>query len=134
MQHSKLAMLIAVNEGFGTPGAIPTVRNNPGDLRHSPHSSHNVYDASGKRVGGDDIGVIDTVEHGWADLERQLGIYAAQGLTLLEMVNVYLGFAKDAPLDTSIVDGNNRVPYLRAICDGLGVPASTTVASAILLG
>ena len=131
---SKLALLIAHNEGFGVKGAIPTVRNNPGDLRHSPHSSHNIKDASGRFVGGDDVGVIDTVEHGWADLERQLGIYAAKGYTLLEMVSVYLGFPADAPLDTSIIDGNNRVPYLRTICDGIGVPASTKVASAILLG
>ena len=63
-----------------------------------------------------------------------LGIYAAKGYTLLEMVSVYLGFPADAPLDTSIIDGNNRVPYLRTICDGIGVPASTKVASAILLG
>lgn len=111
---SKLAQLIAHNEGFGIPGAIPTVRNNPGDLKHSPHSTHPPNDPDG-------IGHIDTVEHGWADMERQLSLFSDEGLTLLEMVNLYLGFAKDAPLDESIVDGNNRVPYLDTICKGLGV-------------
>ena len=121
---SKLAELIARNEGFGVPGAIPTVRNNPGDLRHSPHSRH--------PHGKDDIGVIDTVEHGWSDLERQLQYYADADMTLLEMVNVYLGFPKDAPLDQSIVDGNNRVPYLKLICEGLGAPATMPVTDALL--
>jgi hypothetical protein len=124
---SKLAQLIAHNEGFGVPGAIPTVRNNPGDLKHSPHSSH-------VGIGPNDIGIIDTVANGWADLERQLRIYAEEGLTLQEMVNVYLGFAKDAPLDTSIVDGNNRVPYLNTICSGLGVPPTILVSAALELG
>jgi len=123
---SKLAQLIAHNEGFGIAGAIPTLRNNPGDLKHSPHSSHPPDDPNG-------IGHIDTIEHGWEDLERQLGLFAAGGLTLLEMVNLYLGFAKDAPLDASIVDGNNRVPYLETICKGLGVDSGCSVKEALAL-
>lgn len=102
------------------------MRDNPGDLRHSPHSAH-----PGGPSHANDIGTIDTVEHGWADLERQLGIYAVEGLTLQEMVNVYLGFAKDAPLDTSIVDGNNRVPYLESICNGLKMPPTALVKDAL---
>ena len=120
---SELAELIARNEGFGVPGSIPTVRNNPGDLRHGPHSSH--------PDGPNDIGTIDTEAHGWEDLEGQLQRYAADGYTLSEMVNVYLGFPKDAPLDESIVDGNNRVPYLNSICEGLGLPPETPVSQAL---
>ena len=123
---SKLAELIAKNEGFGIPGAIPTVRNTPGDLRHSPHSSH-------EGIGLNDIGIIDTVEHGWQDLERQLGLYAQRDFTLLELVNVYLGFPRHAPLDASIVDGNNRVPYLMAICDGLSLSPDSLVSGALLV-
>jgi hypothetical protein len=33
-----LARLIAQEEGYGIPGAVPTRDNNPGDLHHSPHS------------------------------------------------------------------------------------------------
>ena len=74
-----LAWLIAKEEGFGLPGKIPTERRNPGDLRHSPHSSH-------VGVSPDDIGIIDTVTHGWEDLERQLSIDASRGMTLAQLV------------------------------------------------
>lgn len=148
---TKLAQLIAHNEGgwrlenwvlVPVPGTTPFVRNNPGDLRHSPHSSH-------VGIGSNDIGIIDTLEHGWEDLERQLRIFAAcgewtsksgvlvnypQGLTLLEMVSVYLGFHVDDPLDANIVDHNNRVPYLRSITLGLQLPSTARVKEALALG
>jgi hypothetical protein len=107
---SKLALLISKNEGFGIHGAVPTRNNNPGDLRHSPHSSH-----AGEGV--DDIGKIDTVEDGWADLERQLGIYASRGLTLRQLAYEY------APPG----DGNATEVYLTSLCKGLGVPDTTLV-------
>ncbi len=124
---SRLAQLIAHNEGYGVPGAIPTVRYNPGDLRHSPHSTH-------KPGAPNDIGWIDTAEHGWWDLERQLKLFAEEGLTLSEMVSVYLGFPKDAPLDDSVIDGNNRLPYLHTICTSLALPPTATVQAALELG
>jgi hypothetical protein len=111
---TKLAQLIAKQEGFGIPGDIPTRDNNPGDLRHSPHSSH-----AGE--GSDDIGEIDTVADGWADLERQLQIYAKRGLTLQQMVEEY------APPE----DGNLTSTYLQNICAGLGLPPSTPMAVAL---
>lgn len=122
--RTKLAYLISKQEGYGVPGAIPTVRNNPGDLRHSPHSSHE----PGK---SDDVGHIDTIEHGWSDLERQLQIYAQQGLTLRQMVNIYLGAPKDADPDRPNEDGNNVRSYLSFICIGLGMPSDTPVAAAL---
>lgn len=78
---TKLAKLISKQEGFGRAGTIPTLRNNPGDLRHSPNSQHP----------GDPnaIGTIDTLEHGWEDLERQLRLYAARGLTLRQCIEQY---------------------------------------------
>lgn len=75
---SLLAALIAREEGFGRAGVLPTIRHNPGDLRHSPHSQH-----PGRP---DDIGSIDTDAHGWADLERQLAIDAARGWTLRQAI------------------------------------------------
>jgi hypothetical protein len=111
---TRLAQLIAHQEGFGIPGDIPTRDNNPGDLRHSPHSSH-----AGE--GPNDIGEIPTAAEGWADLERQLRIYANRGLTLEEMINEY------APPE----DGNATSTYLQNVCAGLGLPPNTLVSIAL---
>lgn len=75
-----IAQLIAKEEGFGRPGTVPTTRHNPGDLRHSPHSSH-------EGLNPEAIGNIDTDEHGWADEERQLQLYAERGLTLRQAIH-----------------------------------------------
>ena len=107
-----LARLIAKEEGFGLPNALPTRDHNPGDLRHSPHSEHP----------GDPnaIGVIDNDQDGWADLERQLKLYAARGLTLADMVEEY------APPNE-----NQTQAYLNFICTRLGLPPTATVAQAL---
>lgn len=99
---TRLAKLIAQEEGFGKPGAIPTTHNNPGDLRHSPHSTHPPGQPNA-------IGQIDSPEHGWEDLERQLRLFAARGLTLRQMVEIYAPPA----------DHNNTEQYLRFVCAGL---------------
>lgn len=111
-----LAHLIAKQEGFGIPGAIPTIRHNPGDLRHSPHSEH-----PGGPSHKEDIGTIDTDEHGWQDLERQLVIYANQGLTLRQMIHLY------APEE----DHNNTSAYLEFVCRGGGWSPDTKVFEAL---
>jgi hypothetical protein len=100
---SKLARLIAEREGFGIAGALPTRDNNPGDLRHSPHSMHS----------GDPnaIGDIDTPADGWADLERQLALYAARDLTIQQVIYEF------APPNE-----NDTAAYLKFVCDG--VPCS----------
>ena len=112
--HSRtmLATLIARMEGFGKPGAIPTVRHNPGDLRHGPHAHHP----------GDPnaVGTYDSDAEGWDDLERQLGLYAARGMTLREMVAIY------APPSE-----NDTLNYLNFICDALGLAAETPVSVAL---
>jgi hypothetical protein len=72
---TKLAELIAREEGFFKKGVLPARRHNPGDLRHSPHSSH-------VGIGPNDIGIIDSNADGWADLERQLQLFASRGMTL----------------------------------------------------
>lgn len=110
---SKLARLIAQEEGYGIPGSVPTRDNNPGDLRHSPHSFH-TGDAP------DGIGLIATVAEGWADLERQLQLFADRGLTLLQAIYEF------APPEE-----NNSAQYLKFVCDGLGLPETATVAEAL---
>ncbi len=110
---SKLARLIAQEEGYGIPGTIPTLDNNPGDLLHSPHSFHPDDDP-------DSVGKIDNPADGWADLERQLKLFAERGLTLREAIYEY------APPTQ-----NNTEGYLKFICDGLGLPDTYTVAQAL---
>jgi len=96
-----LAYLIAKEEGFGKPGAIPTVRHNPGDLRHSPDSQHP----------GDPnaIGTIDTDAHGWGNLERDLGLKAARGETLEQAIFAWAPKGDGA---------NDPAGYLSMIIDG----------------
>ena len=110
---SKLARLIAQEEGFGIPGSIPTTHNNPGDLRHSPHSTHSPDDPNA-------IGEINTPEDGWADLERQLQLYAERNMTLRDTIYEY------APPSE-----NNSERYLNFVCDGLGCTPDTPVAEAL---
>jgi hypothetical protein len=99
---SRLAQLISKEEGFGIPGAIPTVRNNPGDLRHAPNTSHD-------GEGSNDIGIEPNVEDGWADLERQLQLFADRGMTLRAVIYAF------APPSE-----NDSEQYLNFICTGLG--------------
>ena len=110
-----LARLIASEEGFGIPGAQPTHKNNPGDLRHAPHASH-------EGEGPNDIGIEPTLADGWADLERQLQLYAERGLTLAQMVDAYAPQVE-----------NNSVAYLDYLCRGLNLPPETPVAEALKL-
>jgi hypothetical protein len=99
---TKLAYLIAKQEGFFKPGSVPARDHNPGDLRHSPHSSHAAGDPNG-------IGVIDTDADGWTDEERQLKLYAARGLTLGQAIYEW------APQTE-----NNSAQYLANVIAGFG--------------
>lgn len=100
-------------EGFGRPGVTPTRDNNPGDLRHSPHSSH-----TGE--GPNDIGEINTVADGWADLERQLKLYADRGMTIQQAVYEF------APPNE-----NNTANYLEFVCKGLGMQQDEPISAAL---
>jgi len=110
---TRLAHLIAQEEGFYVPGSLPNRNHNPGDLRHSPHSFHTADKP-------DAIGQIATDVDGWADLERQLELYAKRNYTLRELVYEY------APPSE-----NNSGEYLAYICKGLGCPADTFVYDAL---
>lgn len=112
--RTRLAQLIAKEEGFGIPGAIPTVRRNPGDLLHCPHCSH-------EGIGPNDVGIIDTIEHGWADLERQLTMYAMRGMTIHSMI-----WDDYAPPPE-----NDSGAYVAALCAGLKLPPDTLVSNAL---
>jgi hypothetical protein len=115
LAQDKLELEIAQEEGFNVPGSVPNRNNNPGDLRHSPHSTHSPRDP-------DAIGAIDTPADGWADLERQLQLYAARGLTLEQAIYEF------APPNE-----NNSAQYLQFVCAGLGCTPDTPVAAALLI-
>jgi hypothetical protein len=110
---TRLARLIAEEEGFFVPGTIPARRHNPGDLRHSPHSSHD-------GIGPDAIGAIPNDELGWEDLERQLKLYAERGMTLRQCIAEY---APPSENDTS--------GYLAMVCTGLGLDPDDLVSEAL---
>ena len=99
---TKLARLIATQEGFFRVGTLPNRDHNPGDLRHSPHSEH---DPSAPNA----IGRIDTDEDGWADLERQLRLYAERGLNLGQAIYEF------APTTE-----NDSAGYLSFVVNGFG--------------
>ena len=81
---TKLAQLIAREEGFFDPKTQPARKHNPGDLRHSPHSDH-----PGGPAHKDDVGTIATDADGWEDLERQLRIDAQRGWTLRQTIEAW---------------------------------------------
>lgn len=66
----RMARAIATAEGFGVPGAIPTVANNPGDL---------VIPDWTPTLGSAGIAVFDSVEYGWSRLYRQLNLVLTGG-------------------------------------------------------
>jgi hypothetical protein len=110
---TKLARLIAQEEGFGLPGDIPTTHDNPGDLEHAPGETHN---------DGTPVGEFPTPAKGWTALEDQLQLYAERGLTLEQAIYVY------APPSQ-----NNSARYLAFVVQGLGVPPETPMAQALLI-
>src|SRR5580658_282934 len=112
---SKLAQAIAKEEGIDVPGSVPNRDNNPGDLRHSPHSFHTPSDPNA-------IGQIPTRAEGWEDLERQLTLFAQRNLTLQEAIYEF------APPTE-----NNSAGYLAFVCNELGVPSSTLVSQALTI-
>jgi hypothetical protein len=115
MTKYKLAQVMAKQEGYGIPGKIPTLYKNPLNLRHSPHSQH-PHDPNG-------IGVIDTIEHGWEDADRQLEIWAAEGLTIQQMIE-----ERQAPRG----DGDNEPDiYLQHVCEWGGFEPGIPVAVAL---
>jgi hypothetical protein len=109
----RIAELIAKEEGYGIPGSLPTRSNNPGDLRHSKNSFHTA-DAP------DAIGKIDTPADGWADLVRQLQLFADRGLTVAQAIYEW------APPNE-----NNTQAYLTYIVNGLACHPTMLLADAL---
>jgi hypothetical protein len=112
---TKLAQLIAKEEGFFKSGTLPARNHNPGDLRHSPHSQH-----AGEPNA---IGAIADDADGWADLERQLQIDASRGLTLAQAIYSW------APPNE-----NNTAKYLADVVAGFGGVVDADCPLRVVLG
>jgi len=104
------ARAIAYAEGYGIPGAIPTVANNPGDL---------VIPGWSPTMGSAGIAVFDSPDYGWSRLYRQIALIVAgqsrhynMGMTLAQMGRIYAG-------------GDDN--WARNVAANLGVSTSTTL-------
>lgn len=113
---SRLGELIARNEGWNISGTIPHLRNNPGDLRHSPHGRH-------EGIPVDAIAIEPSPQLGEEDMERQFHLDAERGMTLQQFAFSY------APPS----DGNNTDAYLASLCQGLNLPPTTPLKLALLV-
>lgn len=111
----RIGELIAQEEGYGIPGALPTRNHNPGDLRHSPHSFHTPTAPNA-------IGNIPTAEEGWDDLIRQLNIYVTEDPT----ITVAQAIFKWAPPSE-----NNSIAYLNYVVKGLECTPDTLLSDAL---
>ena len=108
-----LAQLIARQEGFYVTGSIPNRNMNPGDLRHAPGEDH-------PELAPNSVGSFESVDLGWAALERQLSLYASRGLTVGQAIGE---FAPPVENDTD--------SYLKFVCDGLGCTPETLMSNAL---
>lgn len=113
---TKLAKLIATEEGFFKSGSLPQIYHNPGDLRHSPDSQHP----------GDPnaIGVIDSDVKGWADLERQLEIDSHKLVRVNPLTSnlapAHWMTLRDAVYSWAPPTENNSAKYLSDVIAGFG--------------
>lgn len=104
------ARAIAHAEGYGIPGAIPTVANNPGDL---------VIPGWSPTMGSAGIAVFDSPDYGWSRLYRQIALiirgdsnYYSLDMSIAEMGRIYAG-------------GDDN--WARNVATYLGVPPSTSL-------
>lgn len=109
------ARAIAFAEGYGVPGAIPTVRNNPGDLKVSGDGS---------------ITTFASVADGWDALYRQLALIVS-GRS--RVYNLNMSIAEMASKWTATEQSawtNNVVTFLRQ--SGLDVSSQTRLREVLI--
>lgn len=119
LQYPTLDSAIGTAEGFGKPGTIPTLANNPGDLIAGPFATSHGAIGSITAAGGQQIAVFPNVDAG-RNAQDALIANNYTGGTLSDFARNWLGTSADQ----SDVDA-----YAGNISKALGVPASTPVAS-----
>jgi hypothetical protein len=100
-----IAHAISIAEGYGVPGAIPTVRNNPGDIENPLGQVMN----------------YDTVPEGWEALFRQIDLMISSrskiykpSMTWTEIGQLWAG-------------GPDYMNWVNNVCRELGVAPESTL-------
>lgn len=122
LQYPSLDAAIGTAEGYGKPGTIPTLANNPGDIIVSPFATSQGAIGSITAAGGQQIAVFPSGDAGSNALDALVQTKVSSGnvASLSDLAQSWLG--KDA----SAADVNN---YANTLATALGVPASTPVSS-----
>jgi hypothetical protein len=89
----QLAAGIEKAEGFGTPGAIPTRANNPGDIEYGPFAKAHGATGSITAAGGKQIAVFPDVRTGLSALYALLE-KSYMGMDLQAALSKYTGFPR----------------------------------------
>ena len=111
-----LACAIATREGFFVPGSVPSIRNNPGDIRFAGQVGAVTPSAGSISAFGAPIATFHSVALGTNALHRQLRAQVASGQTVREIISQW------APPDE-----NDTAGYLADVLHWTGLPADTPV-------
>jgi hypothetical protein len=109
-----LAWAIATQEGFFTPGTIPALRHNPGDIRYASQLNASAPGWDGKQPAP--IATFKGDKEGITGLYRQLWLQVATGQTVRQIIGQW------APPNE-----NNTSAYLANVLKWTGLPADTPV-------
>lgn len=115
MLITAIAKAIATMEGFFTSGTRAARNNNPGNLR-DPNGR--IWPELPRDSGG--FVIFPSASAGWAALERDLGIKAARGWSISQIISAW------APAS----DGNNTSAYIRYVSGQVGVAPDVPVLTA----
>lgn len=112
---SPLGSVIASTEGYGIPGAIPTIANNPGDLENGNLGYGTLTTANGGQVT-----VYPTLASGQAALENQVSLMVnggssiyQPGMTVAQANSTYTGGASTTSWASKLgIDPNTTLGQL----------------------
>jgi len=118
---------IAKQEGFGVPGAIPTICHNPGDLIYGPEAVHFGAIAAHGR-----FAVFPDDETGWHALRKWLSM-PAQFDKNGQLTHGYLGAILQQVIDRFAPPvENDSVGYLDFVMKATGLSADTILTLEVL--
>ncbi len=118
LSFPSLDAAIAKAEGFGTPGAIPTLANNPGDLTAGPFATSHGATGSIPAAGGQQIATFPSVDAGTAAEDALIGGNYAGG----SITDLAAGWLSGSSPQT-------QANWANTVAGSLGVPASTPVSA-----
>jgi hypothetical protein len=110
-------MAIEAAEGYGVPGAIPTIYNNPGDLKPPDGSAHFWLGQTGVGKGGHAI--FDTLVNGRNALRKQIRLWATNKSDVAGPATTFQDLAKRYAEDSG--------PWLNNVTGYLGISPTMTI-------